>query len=298
MHPKITIFTPTYNRAYILPRLFESLQRQSSFQFNWLIIDDGSTDNTKDVVVNFKKSAQFEIEYYYKNNGGKHTAINKMLDTITTELVVIVDSDDYLSDHAVEIILKDYEEIVDKAELCAIVYLRSYFDGRIIGDGFPDDEKIVKANSYIINSGIKGDKCEVFFVHALKNFRFPVFEGERFLGETAVWVPLYRRYKTYVRNQSIYSCEYRDDGLSMAGRKLRIKNPNGGMANSLVYIAPDIRLRLVLKHSLLYACYGFFSAKGMGKWFKDFPNKLILTLMILPGWGLYRYWKKKFGEKL
>lgn len=290
----ITVFTPSYNRAYTLPRLFESLKRQTIRQFNWLVIDDGSSDNTKELVEKFSNEADFAITYVKKENGGKHTAINSMLDMIDTELVVIVDSDDFLAENAVEIILNDYMDIKCKSELCSINYLRAYFDGSVIGDPFPDDHIIAKANQYMINGGIAGDKCEVFLAHALKNYRFPVFSGERFVGETAVWIPMYRNYKTLFRNEAIYYCQYIDDGLSMAGKSMRIKNPLGGMENSLVYIANDIKLSLRIKHTLLYICYGKFAKKSLAQIMDRFPDKLSAAIMYLPGYLLYLDWKKKY----
>jgi glycosyltransferase involved in cell wall biosynthesis len=134
----LTVFTPTYNRASLLPELFASLQAQGDRRFRWLVVDDGSTDGTKALVESFQAAARFQIDYIYKENGGKHTALNAMLDVVETELVMIVDSDDYLLSDGVETVLRDYGNIADKSGASAIVYPRAYPGGKIIGDAFPD----------------------------------------------------------------------------------------------------------------------------------------------------------------
>lgn len=291
---RLTVFTPTYNRAYTLPRLFKSLQNQTNKNFDWLIIDDGSTDNTKELVKALKLKAKFQVSYIFKENEGKHSAINLMLDMIDSELVAIVDSDDYLSNDAVETILVDYRVIKDIEEVKSIYYLDSDFDGNIVGHTFAEDRTIRNANQYFINSGVKGDKFIVFKSKALKTFRFPVFETEKFIGETAVWIPLQRNSKSYFRNEAIYRCQYLEDGISKAGKKIRLESPLGGMFNSKVYIENDITLTLKFKNTILYICYGLFAKKKVRWMLRDFPEKWMLITMLPMGICLYCVWKRRY----
>lgn len=287
----LTIFTPTYNRSYTLGRLFDSLQAQTKLCFKWLIIDDGSTDNTKEIVNDLSERANFEVEYVYKQNGGKHTAINLMHSMATTELVCIVDSDDYLSEYAVETILEDYKKIKLRDDVYGIIYLRSYFNGNVIGDSFDYDEEIVDPIQEIENRGYRGDKCEVWRPNLTKNFLFPEYEKERFMGETVVMIPMRFQYKVLMRNKSIYFCEYIDDGLTIAGRKMRVRNPLGGMANSRVYIRKGIKAKTQIKNTLLYIVYGLFSEFKLWEVYKSFPNKVLFLLCLLPAILIYGVWK-------
>lgn len=291
----ITVFTPTYNRAHTLNRLYESLSRQTSMDFVWCIIDDGSSDNTKEVIETYIQSADFEIRYAYKDNGGKHTAINLMIDMLDTELVVIVDSDDYLSDDAIETILEDFRIINDKSNVGAILYLRLDFDGRVIGDCFEEDYSIESSVKPLVNRGIKGDKCDVFLSYAIKNYRFPFFENENFVGETVVWIPLFSKYKSLHRNKGLYYCEYQEDGLTKAGRAMRINNPLGGMENSKAHIRDGIIFRILIKNTLLYVVYGKFAKKKYNQMKNDFPQRKLLMCLYPVGLILYIAWKRKYS---
>lgn len=292
----ITIFTPTYNRAHTLKKVFDGLQAQKSLNFNWLIIDDGSTDTTETLVNEFIKISNFKITYLKKQNEGKHVAINLMLNIIETDLVAIVDSDDYLDENAVKIIEKDYHDIRDVERICSIYYLIKGSDGKIIGEPYKFDRAIKNANLFFVNKLVKGDKFIVFITEEIKKFRFPVFKGEKFIGETALWLNLQQNRNSYFRNIAIYNCTYLDDGLSNGGRALRIKNPFGGMYNSKVYMQSGISLLLQLKNTILYIVYALFANKNLKWMIKDFPKTKLLYIMFPFGCILYKYWSKKFNE--
>lgn len=126
----VSILTPTYNRAHLLTRLFESLQNQSNFSFEWIIVNDGSTDNTKDIVEAFKTD-RFNISYIYKENGGKHTALNLGIKSCKGILTFIVDSDDWLKTNAIQSILDIYNKYKDNNKLAGFSFLREYPDGKL-----------------------------------------------------------------------------------------------------------------------------------------------------------------------
>lgn len=226
----ITIFTPTFNRAYILERLYNSLKKQINYSFEWLIVDDGSTDNTQELVANWlKEDLLFPICYYKKENGGKHRAINFALKRARGDLFFIVDSDDYLAETAVETIIQTYNTLPLKAikKYVGVAGCKGYYNGNIVGTTFKGDYidcLSVEREKY----GISGDKAEVFLTRVLKEYPFPEFEGENFVTEATVWdrMALDGYYLRYF-NDIIYLCEYLEDGLTQQGLDLYYNNPQG-----------------------------------------------------------------------
>lgn len=158
----ITILTPTYNRAYTLTRLYKSLAIQSCKEFIWLVLDDGSTDNTEILIKELKQDATFEIRYIKKKNGGKHTAINEGVKEINTILTFIVDSDDYITEDAIETINIMWNKYKSIPQLSGIWFLNKDPNGKVIGDYFPQEEFISDYTRTIINAKICGDKSVVY----------------------------------------------------------------------------------------------------------------------------------------
>ncbi|MDY3861498.1 MAG: glycosyltransferase family 2 protein [Ruminococcus sp.] len=224
----ITICTPAFNRGYILERLFNSLKRQTDFDFEWLIIDDGSTDNTEEIVNSkFLKTQEFPVRYYKKDNGGKHTAINKALDLACGKMFFIVDSDDYLVDDAIETIKKWEYQIDGKTGFAGISGNRGYSSSEIIGSTF-NGEFIDATALERSKLNISGDKAEIFYTDILKKYRFPEFKGENFLTENVVWNKIaYDGYKLRWFNKIIYITEYLEDGLTAKYESLLSNNPKG-----------------------------------------------------------------------
>ena len=162
---KIAILTPTYNRANLLADAYKALCLQTNKNFVWYLVDDGSTDNTADVIAEFKKNNEFEIKYIKKENGGKHSALNVGLKQIAEEFFIIVDSDDFLVEDAVDILIKDAEKICDNDEICGIGYLRKYSNGQVIGIPYTQDGIIDTFVNQRYNKNTFGDKCELFKIN-------------------------------------------------------------------------------------------------------------------------------------
>lgn len=290
----ITIFTPTYNRAYIIGKLYQSLCNQTSKDFEWLIVDDGSTDNTESIINSYNEENKIFIRYYKQENGGKHTAINKALDLAEGELFFIVDSDDWLTEDAVETIICDWEKVRSN-DLCGISYLRGHTDGKVMGPLFPKDKFIDNFIDVRVNGGILGDKAEAWDTQKLRQYRFPTFPREKFIAEGYLWYQLGLKYDMLFVNKVIYICEYLDGGLTKSGKKMRIQNPLGGIATSLMQMNPRSKFTYRLKKSLLYVAYSFFANKGI----KDMISckyKNIIIPCIPFGWMLYKYWNRKYNE--
>ena len=225
----VTILTTTYNRAYCLDRLYKSLQKQSSKEFEWIVVDDGSTDNTRELIDKWKKETKdFSICYYWTENGGKHHALNVGTEKAKGECVVNVDSDDYLLQDAVEFVHDKFKEIEDDEKFAGIAGLKCFSDGSIIG-GKPIFDQYVDANSYDFDFHIqKGDKAEAYKTAVLKKYPFPEFKGENFMSEGAVFFKIaYDGYLVRWYNKPLVCCEYLSDGLTKNAYRLYKKNPKG-----------------------------------------------------------------------
>jgi len=297
----ITVFTPTYNRAYCLHQLYESLCRQSSHDFLWLIIDDGSTDNTKELVDFWIKEKKIEIQYFFKSNGGMHTAHNAAYELLETELNICIDSDDYMPDNAVEIILEFWMKN-KSPRVGGILALDMARDGNIIGTKFPEDLEYFEGWGwkYIYMNGkryrIKGDKKFIAVTKVLQQYpSIPVFEGEKFYGLYYKQHYIEREYRILLFNEPVCVVEYLPDGSSMNIFKQYMNNPKGfqHMRMHTIKIAPTFDIKFIQTVHYLNSClimkdYNFYK-KGL--------NIGIITLALPFGLALYFY-TKYMGNKL
>ena len=224
----ITIFTPTYNRAHLLPRLYESLKAQTFQNFEWIIVDDGSTDNTKVVVHSLLKRQSefgFSIRYFKQPNGGKHRAINRGVKEANGELFFIVDSDDSLPSESIETILKFYSQIKGDKSFGGLAGYMSHHDGTIIGKGNNDELLDCSSLEMRYRYNITGDMAEVFRTDVLKEFPFLEVENERFCPEALVWNRIAQKYKLRVFKKIIYHRDYLDGGLTDKIVAIRMNSP-------------------------------------------------------------------------
>lgn len=231
-HPFITILTPTYNRASLLPRLFDSLLRQTNKDFEWIVVDDGSTDDTREVVANLKEKCggAFPMGYVYKANGGKHMAINIGAERARGELLFIADSDDLLTDDALETVENSWHDISDDKSFAGIAGLDIAMDTReVIGSGLPQEHIDCNAIDIRYRHHVTGDMKEVFRTEVLREFPFPEFVGERFCPEQLVWFRMARRYRLRYINKPIYIADYQPDGITAGITRARMRNPSASM---------------------------------------------------------------------
>lgn len=232
IHPFITILTPTYNRASLLPRLFDSLLRQTNKDFEWIVVDDGSTDDTREVVANLKEKCggAFPMGYVYKANGGKHMAINIGAERARGELLFIADSDDLLTDDALETVANSWHDISDDKSFAGIAGLDIAMDTReVIGSGLPQEHIDCNAIDIRYRHHVTGDMKEVFRTEVLREFPFPEFAGERFCPEQLVWFRMARRYRLRYINKPIYIADYQPDGITAGITRARMRNPSASM---------------------------------------------------------------------
>ena len=223
----ITIFTPTYNRRQLIERLYQSLLSQTRKNFEWLVVDDGSTDNTENYFTDLlAKQQPFPIRYIKQENGGKHRAINKGVQNANGELFFIVDSDDYLTEKAIEKINQWITTLDNSHKWAGISGLKGFSKDSVVGQ-HSDFSYIDAKNNERRKYNLLGDKAEVYFTDVLKQYPFPEIPGENFISEEIVWNAIARD-GYYLRwfNEIIYICDYLEGGLTKDNDKDK-KNPIG-----------------------------------------------------------------------
>lgn len=290
---KVTVLTPTYNRAHTLKKLYDSLVNQTSEDFSWLIIDDGSSDGTYDLIQEFIKERKIDIRYISQKNGGKHRALNTGIKEIDTELTIIVDSDDWLKENAVETILKYADKYKDKKTIAALSFLRSYTDGNINGPKYKKDEFIGDYIESRLNGENGGDKMEVCFTDKLKEFPFLEIPGEKFLSEGYLWIKMALKYKTVYINKIITIGDYLQDGLTKNIYKVRVKNPLGCVEVARLGCNDRIKLKIKIKNMMKYITYSIFAKIGFKEQYKKIDKKILYIVCFIPGIMFYYYVRNK-----
>ena len=214
-----TIFTPTFNRKKFLPLIYQSLLDQQRTDFEWLIVDDGSTDGTDEVVQELISRGEMVIRYFVKENGGKHTAINVGVAKANYELFIIIDSDDVFAKGALEAIAKQWMQVKDNNLICGIVGLSSFTDGKIVGTRFLEENWDISFSDIYYKYNLTGDKSVAFKTSVLKQFPFPEKQDIRFVFEAVVWHEMAKKYKVRCINTVTQIVEYQTQGLSDSSYK-------------------------------------------------------------------------------
>ncbi len=292
MEKLLTVFTPAYNRAHTLTRTYESLKRQDSKNFLWLIIDDGSTDNTAQLVKKWQQQENgFEIKYIYKENGGMHTAHNTAYENIDTELNVCIDSDDELADGAVKCIEEIWSR-ADKEKYAGIIGLDADMNTKkIIGTSFPDDLYETTLQGFYDSGGL-GDKKLVYRTDIMKKLPpYPVFDGEKYVSLGWKYLLCDQKYTLIITNAVLCNVEYQADGSSMNMLNQYLKNPKG-----FAFIRKENMKYNKSKKRNYIDCIHYVSSSILcsNKHFiKESPKKVMTTLAIVPGLLLTAYIKIK-----
>jgi glycosyltransferase involved in cell wall biosynthesis len=286
----LTIFTPTYNRAYILHQCYESLLRQTYKDFKWLVIDDGSSDNTRDLVQKWINEGIIPIEYFYQENQGMHSAHNAAYRLIDTKLNTCIDSDDYMPDDAVEKIIAFWKEKGSR-KYAGIAGLDITKGGEIIGTKFPDNLKEITLSGFYARGG-RGDKKLVYRTEVINSYpEYPLFEGEKYVSLGYKYLLIDQDYKMLILNEPLVIVEYMPDGSSLNMFRQYIKNPKG-----FIFIR-----KVGMKYAYSYRrrfveCIHYVSSSimlGNKKFLAESPCKLTTFLAIPFGIALYFYIRQK-----
>ena len=275
----LTVFTPAYNRAHTLPRTYESLCQQKCKDFIWLIVDDGSQDNTAELVRLWQaRDNGFEIRYIYKENGGMHTAHNTAYEHIDTELNTCIDSDDKLAPDAVEKILRKWDQVKDQG-YAGIIGLDADFEGKIIGKGFPEGLTETTVVGYYAAGG-SGDKKLVYRTDIINQYPpYPVFEGEKYVSLAYKYRLIDQIYKMAVLDEVLCNVEYQPDGSSGTMWKQYLKNPRGfAFWRKICMQYPESKKRLII--NCIHYCSSSIIA-GDKRFVKESPRK-VLTVLCVP----------------
>lgn len=291
---KISILTPTYNRGNLLKKLYDSIcEQDSKAQVEWLIMDDGSTDNTNQVVEEFIRENKIVIQYYNQPNSGKMTAINNLVEKASGDLIVECDSDDYFSKGAFEVIEQAYEDTKNREDIYAMCFLKYDLEGKNIGKNFQRKETTM-FDLYFKN-GEDGEKALVYIASIRKKYTYKLENNEKFGTEARLHHEMDLKYVIRCYNSCIMICEYRKDGYTTNIQKVFKENPYGYLAYFTEIFQHDFsgviwKKRLyVIKHYILFSV--LTNNKNLLNNVQGIFNKLLVILLYIPGKILT---KKKF----
>ena len=290
----LTVFTPTYNRKNTLPDTYESLKAQDCKDFIWLIVDDGSSDGTEEMVREWQEQDNgFEIRYIYKENGGMHTAHNTAYEEIDTELNVCIDSDDIMASGSVAAIKEFWESVRDKG-YAGIIGLDAYRStGKIVGKGFPEGLRETRLYEYYANGGA-GDKKLVYRTDVVREYPpYPVFPGEKYVGLVYLYRLIDQKYKLAVLDRVLCEVEYLPEGSSRNMFRQYVRNPQGfAFWRKISMMYPESRSRIFLD------CVHYVSSSLIARnrhFIRESPRKGMTVLAIPAGILLTVYIRIRAG---
>ncbi len=283
---KISVLTSTYNRGNLLKKLYNSLIQNSNYNVDvqWLIIDDGSKDDTKNIVKDFKDENKIEIKYFYQENQGKMLAINKLVKEANGDLIIECDSDDYFTEDAFDIIKNEYQKC-DKSDIYALCFLKYDQNGNNMGNLFKN-EKTTMFDLYF-KEGENGEKALVFFADVRKKYKHELEHNEKFVTEARMYHKMDVKYKMICINKPIMICEYQKDGYSKNIIKQFKNNPYGYYKYFQEILEKDMKgvkfsKRLyVIKHYILFG--KLINAKKSLNKIMSTKNKILYCLLYVPG---------------
>ncbi len=283
---KISVLTPTYNRAELLKRLYASIVRQNwKKDVQWLIMDDGSTDNTEQVVKVFIEEHNIEVKYYKQSNSGKMTAINNLVKNAEGDLIIECDSDDYFSDDAFEIIRQAYEENKDRNDIYAMCFLKYDLNGNNIGQDLKKQES--KMFDLYFKDGENGEKALVYFAKIRKKYEYKLEKNEKFVTEARLHHEMDLKYNIKCYNEPIMICEYQKDGYTKNIQNIFIKNPYGYYEYFKEILQRDMKRVLIKKRLYVIKHYILFKTitkkKNSLKNIFNIENKILYCVLFIPG---------------
>lgn len=286
--PILTVFTPAYNRADLLTRCYESMCKQTNKNFIWMIVDDGSTDNTREISESWVKNTKdFQVIYIYKENGGLHTAYNTAIANIDTELCVCIDSDDFMPDNAVGLIL-DFWKKNGSDKYAGIVGLDFNMDGNVIGDMLPDIKSVNLIGLFTGKYNIvNGDRTNVVRTELYKKYApMKVFKGEKNFNPHYMHLQISEEYEFLVLNENLRFVDYQETGMSNSMLKQYRSSPNSFAEIRKLYLSfKDTSLKFKIKHSIHLASSCILAKKTMLS-IKDNPYKLLSVIALPFGFAL------------
>ena len=283
---KISVLTPTYNRANLLEKLYESLIKNSKYdiEIEWLIMNDGSTDETKNVIKKYIEENKIEIKYFEQENQGKMVSINKLVEKATGDLIVDCDSDDYFTEDAFKIIKEEYEKNKDEKDIYGLCFLKYDQNEENMGNNFKN-KKTTMFDLYF-KEGETGEKAIIFFSSIRKQYKHELEHNERFVTEARMYHKLDEKYKMICINKPIMICEYQKEGYTQNILKQFKENPYGYyeyfkeiLQRNMKGVTFNKRL-YAIKHYILFS---YLTKQYNSKMIKSNFNKIMYFIMLFPG---------------
>ena len=294
----VSIVTTSYNRAYRLPILYESICKQVDTDFEWVIVDDGSTDDTESLVNSYIEENKVLIRYFKKENGGMNTAMNVGVNNSEGLFVFKVDSDDIILPNAIERIRYYYDSGFWKEnqdnKLCGLCFLNQDIKGEIIGNRFTKDLFISDYIEERVNNNIKGDKSEVIFTEVRKRFPYMEFPNEKRYPTSGVLASISKEYNMVFINESIYIRDYQTDGITKSGTNKGVfATPHGMIHHSNIFMTKDFKFNIRLQNSVFYILSCIYTKEKMFHTISNSTAPFLVSLMYLPSLALYIYLQLK-----
>lgn len=291
LNMKISVLTSTYNRANLLDKLYTSLLINSNscreVSIEWLIMDDGSTDNTREVVDGYIKENILEVKYYFQENQGKMTAINNLIRKCTGDIIIECDSDDYFTKGAFKAIEESIKQCKDIGNIYALVFLKYDQNGKNMGNEFKENNHTSKMFDLYFKEGITGEKALVYNAKIRKQFKYEVENNEKFVTEARMHHKMDLQYEVRCFNIPIMICEYKKDGYTKNINKQFSQSPYGYYEYFREIFNQNMKNVKLNKRMYAYKHYVLFSVltkqKNPIKKINGLFNKLMIAILYLPG---------------
>lgn len=291
---EIVILTPTYNRVSMLPKLYESLKKQTMCKFTWLVVDDGSSDGTKSIIDTMKKESIVDIKYVYQKNGGKARALNRgFAHCKHAQIYLIVDSDDYLLPNAIDIVSGYLNRYYSDGKIGALFFHYNTTDGKILklsGEVIKTDQ-IMTPYQYNKAYG-KHDGCIGYFNRVTEKYTYPEYEDEKYVGPTVIQMEMSSEFHIVYSPAVVGVAEYQTNGLTHSGRQLRLENPKGMIHYCKLMMSPQADKLTQIKYAISIWPYINISKTPISRIFRSTKRPILLLLTYIPGIVLTKRWKK------
>jgi glycosyltransferase involved in cell wall biosynthesis len=285
-----TVFTPIFNRAHTLHKVYDSLRAQTFKDFEWLIVDDGSTDDTKVLIDKWRSAAKFPIRYIYQENRGKHVAFNRGVKQAKGELFLTLDSDDACVPEALREFKYHWDSIPPERRegFSGVSALCQDEHGNLVGKEFPSD--VVDSSPIVMNFkyNIYGDKWGFHRTEVLRRYPIPEIAGEKFIPEGVIWNRIGLKYKVRFINEKLEIVEYQRDGLSASSAMLRVKNPLGSMLYYKEFIVLPLPIRKKIESIINYIRFSFHAQTPLRQIIFEGELKALVAVLLVFGWILFR----------
>ena len=283
---KISILTPTYNRAKLLNKLYESLLKnlKNEVEIEWVIMDDGSTDETEEIIKQFQEERKIEIKYNKQKNQGKMVAINNIVQQATGEIIIDCDSDDYFTDDAFKTVKEEYEKYKERKDIYGICFLKNDQNGNNMGNEFKNKETTMF--DLYFKEKENGEKAVAFYRNVRKQYKHELEHNERFVTEARMYHKMDEKYKMICVNKPIMICEYQKEGYTNNIQKQFQENPYGYYEYFKEILNKDMtgvqfnKRLYAIKH---YILFGYIINKTEIDKIKNLSNKILYILLLIPG---------------